>query len=81
MTPRPGSFITAAPPDLPDAACREHPTLPADAWFPRSARDTLTRFAIAACHDCPALEACSQWATDHRPTAGVWAGRLYGNSE
>ena len=34
-----------------------------------------TRYAVAACQGCPALEACRRAADALQPETGVWAGR------
>lgn len=34
--------------------------------------------ASIGCGNCPALEACRKYATDHPEPFGVWAGRING---
>lgn len=68
-------------PDLPGAACKDHPD--PDLFFPgpgqggRQKRDK----AIAICEGCPVREACLEvaleWDRNHEPidwTYGVWGG-------
>lgn len=56
-------------PDLPDAACRGFPL---EMFFP--AQPIESKDAKALCKLCPEQTACLQWALDHHPQFGIWAG-------
>ena len=48
------------------------PRLTIESTEERTARETVAR---EVCATCPALLLCEQYATQVRPTSGVWAGR------
>ncbi len=64
---------TGLDPELPGAACRDHPSLPPDAWFADPGR--LREAAIRACLSCPELAACREWSiATPALLGGVFAG-------
>jgi hypothetical protein len=66
-------------PDLPRAACRDHPTLPPEVWTdPPATNHPQNTQARAVCATCPERLPCWLWAQTWRPTAGIWAGQLWG---
>lgn len=49
-----------------------------DLWFPDDyAGAQPNQGAKALCQDCPAREACLQYALDHQIHDGVWGGLSY----
>lgn len=62
-------------PDAPtQPACRDHPDLDPDAWFPGPGLlggDALA--AVAVCGTCPLRAPCRDWAREQMP-AGIWGG-------
>jgi hypothetical protein len=74
------SVILADTPSLPDAACRERPELFNAAADDEDFDEAQYRHDAAqqACHGCPALQQCREWAMSlpaHRRPSGVIAGR------
>ena len=55
-----------------DAACRNHPN--PDLWFPGPGQTAKTEQALAICRTCPVITACAEWADQHDPLYGTWAG-------
>jgi WhiB family transcriptional regulator, redox-sensing transcriptional regulator len=55
-------------PDLPGAVCAE---VDPELWFPETGSNPRT--AKRLCEDCPARQACLQYALEH-PVDGVWGG-------
>lgn len=56
--------------------CRQAP----DLYFPDKIGDgmgydaTHLKMAIKACHACPVIKLCAQYAINHKETAGIWGG-------
>lgn len=67
-------------PDAPtQPACRDHPDLDPDAWFPGTGQLTAANIAaIAVCDSCPLQLPCRDWARDQMP-AGTWGGETEGD--
>jgi hypothetical protein len=56
--------------------CRQAP----DLYFPDKIGDgmgydnTHLKMAIRACHTCPVINQCAEYAIRHKETAGIWGG-------
>ncbi len=56
-------------------ACRAHPDLDADAWFPHESDLAAAKTATDVCRkDCAVVHACAAWALDHGERSGIWGG-------
>jgi hypothetical protein len=60
-------FHDRLPPDLP---CRTNPEL----WFADPGKSEDIAEAKRLCRTCPVIDACLQYALDHRDRWGVWGG-------
>ncbi len=65
-------------PDLPQAACWNHPELPPETWMPPRQDHPNTMAAIRVCLGCPELVPCRVAADERREPCGVWGGTYRG---
>jgi WhiB family transcriptional regulator, redox-sensing transcriptional regulator len=57
------------------AACRRHPALHPDAWFPDPSDIATRAAAVRVCRtQCPVQQHCAQEALRIKPGWGIWGG-------